>query len=46
MNPELKIVLLVLLPLIWGLTVEFVFERLRRRRARKKAEQQIGQANS
>ena len=32
----LKILLYIALPLGWGLAVEFVFERLRRRRAGRK----------
>ncbi len=36
MESVIKVVLLVLLPLAWGLGVEFLFERIRRRRARSK----------
>ncbi len=36
MESVVKVVLLVLLPLAWGLGVEFLFERIRRRRARSK----------
>ena len=32
MENIVKVVLLVLLPLVWGLGVEFIFERIRRRR--------------
>ena len=28
----LQVLLLVILPIVWGLAVEFIFERLRRRR--------------
>lgn len=30
----LKIVILIVAPLLWGLAVEWVFERIRRRRAK------------
>ena len=33
----LKILSYVILPLAWGLAVEFAFERLRRHRTRRKA---------
>ncbi len=33
MGNVVKIVLLILLPLAWGLGVEFIFERIRRRRS-------------
>ena len=32
----MDILLYIALPLVWGLAVEFVFERLRRHRARRK----------
>lgn len=32
MNKTLEILLLIALPLVWGLLVEWVFEQLRRRR--------------
>ena len=37
MSILLKILSYVVLPLAWGLAVEFAFERLRRHRARRKA---------
>jgi hypothetical protein len=43
MHPALKIATLVLLPLIWGVGVELIVERIRRARARKKARRQMGQ---
>lgn len=41
MHPALKIAMLVLLPLVWGVGVELLVERVRRRRARKKAQAQM-----
>ena len=32
MENTFKVVLLILLPLVWGLGVEFIFERIRRKR--------------
>lgn len=37
MSVLLKVLSYVVLPLAWGLTAEFAFERLRRHRARRKA---------
>jgi len=38
----LKVALYVLMPLLWGLGVEFVFERLRRRRGKPAREETVG----
>ena len=43
MHPVLKVILLVVLPLAWGLGVEFVFEWVRRIRARRKSRGQAAQ---
>ena len=38
MPKALQIALLILIPLAWGLLVDFVFERIRRRRRRRGAD--------
>jgi len=44
MSVLLKTLSCVVLPLAWGLAVEFAFERLRRYRARRKARRAGGSA--
>ncbi|NBB96248.1 MAG: hypothetical protein GVY16_10990 [Planctomycetes bacterium] len=46
MHPAVKIILLVVLPLAWGLGIEYAVELYRRRRRRKQAEQQLEQTES